>query len=506
MEVLQKIDLYGTPITFRVFENEKYHSIISVSLTLITLISTILFSYFFGLDFIFHLESQIIQSTRTNKTYEFYNLSMDDFFFAWQIEDPDSQEINITDILYQTVGYYSYKTGEIESIKYSKCKNYNISFSIPNDIKNYYCIDMKNYSQGGGWENENKIEFLYIYINMCNGNKCSKKSDLVNLLDSYGRMYLVIYYPTISFVPDEEIPYEISYTKKNIILDKKLLNINRYYIQKYIFEDDEGWVVPKIKSKKIFGISDIETSIFLNDMSDDDNDEILVNSYLYTGNFYIDRKYSYYKRSFTKTFESLAIDYAFFKTIFIICNFISSFCNKFLLFENIMVDGSFLRLKTNNNTNNSELHHVFNDYGERIESSYVQLRMLNNNKTFFNNINKENKNIINIENKNKKNESENKENHVKFDNSVIIKKNHKKVVSNNNQKSIYKLLFFHIFRCMLPKKAKIEYKVNLMNRKSVQKKLDIRNYLNLIKQVDELCIQIQKCKIKNKNMMADFVN
>ena len=158
MNVLNKIDLFATPVTFRIFQDEKYHSIISVLLSLIVLISTMLFAYFFGLDFIFHLDSQVLQSVRVNKKYEFYNLSIDDFFLAFQIEDSDSQEINITNILYPSFGYYSYKTGVIDSIKYDRCKNYNVSFSIPNDIKNYYCIDMKNYSQGGGWENENKIK------------------------------------------------------------------------------------------------------------------------------------------------------------------------------------------------------------------------------------------------------------------------------------------------------------------------------------------------------------
>ena len=166
MEILQKIDLFGTPITFRISDNEKYHSFVSVLLSLITLISTILFIYFFGLDFIFHLESQVLQSTRTNKEYEFYNLSMNDFFFAWHIENVESQEINFTDFLFPLIGYYSYKTGEVETIKYDKCKNFNISLSIPNEIKEYYCIDVKNYSQGGSWENENKIEYFFLNIGM----------------------------------------------------------------------------------------------------------------------------------------------------------------------------------------------------------------------------------------------------------------------------------------------------------------------------------------------------
>ena len=500
MEVLQKIDLFGVPLTFRIFDNEKYHSLISLSLTLITLVSTLLFIYFFGLDFIFHLESQVLQSTRTNKEYEFYNLSLNDFFFAWRIEDMYSQEINITDILYPVIGYYSYKKEEIEIIKYDKCKNYNISFSIPNDIKNYYCIDMKDYSQGGGWENDNKIEYIFINIYMYGKNK----SDFFNLLNEYGRMYLIIYYPTVYFVPDEEIPYKIYYNKKYISLDPKLANINRYYIRKYIFEDDEGWVIPKIKTYKAFGISDIGTSNYLNDINEDDNEEFLVYYHLYTGNFYIDRKHSYYKRSFTKVFQSLAINYAFFITIYIICNLIASFCNRFLLLETIMMNGNYLNSMKNNTINNFSIHYIINDFSDAMESSSIKLKILNNNKIFINNINKENNNNMNIRNVNNKNE--NKKNSIKKENSSINKKNQIKLINHNNKKSIYKFLLFYIFNFILPKKEKVQYEIELMNRKTLLKKLDIHNYLEHLKKIDMLYIQFQKGKIRNKNTVADFIN
>ena len=510
MKVLQKMDIFGTPITLRIFGNEKYHNIISVSLSLITYISTIIFTYFFGLDFIFHLESQILQSTRTSKGYQFYNLSMNDFFFAWKIEDDESREINMTDIFFPIIGYYSYKTDEIESIKYDKCENYNIS--IPNEIKDYYCIDMKNYSLGGSMENENKVEYFFLNIGMY-GMDINTKSDYHNLIGKYGTIYLVIYYPTISFVPEEEKPYEISYTRKYIILDSKLVNINEFYIQKYIFEDDEGWVIPKIKINKAFGISDIETSNYLDNINDD---EVISYSHLYTGNFYIDRKYSYYKRSFTKTFQSLSISYAFFLTIYIICNFIVSFCNKFLLLETIMMNGNYFN---SNSTNNYDIHHIINDFGDRMESSNMNLRILNNNKISLNNINKENNNITSLNNiykennmiirnlnLNSRNENKNKVNYIREENSVINKNSFKKSINYNNKTSVYKLLFFHIFHFILPEKGKVEYQINSMNRKTFLKKLDIHNYLNHLKKVEMLYIQTQKRKIKKKNMITNSIN
>ena len=78
--------------------------------------------------------------------------------------------------------------------------------------------------------------------------------------------------------------------------------------------------------------------------------------------------------------------------------------------------------------------------------------------------------------------------------------------NNKNKKPIYKFLFFRIFHYILPEKQKIEYKANDMNRKSLMKKLDIYNYLNLIKQVDSFYLHIQKRNIRNKNMKTDFIH
>ena len=320
MEALKIIDIFGTSVSFKIMNTEKYHSLISVSLSLIIIISTILFTYFFGMDFIFHLESNVLQSTRVNKTYEFYNFSMDEFFVAWQIEGGYYNEVNVTNIIYINISYYSYKTGFYENIEYKKCKNYNFSSKIPDDIKNYYCIDMSKYSQGGGLENENKIEYFFMNIDMCGYNTdghyyCSTKKNFQKLLNEQGQINLVVYYPTISFIPEEDIPYQISYNKKNIALNANLLTQDRFYIRKYIFEDDDGWIVPKINTYKLFGISDIDTTYDLNDIGET-NPEDLRKTLIYYANFYIDRKYSYHKRSFTKAFQSLSLIITFYKTLY----------------------------------------------------------------------------------------------------------------------------------------------------------------------------------------------
>ena len=75
----------------------------------------------------------------------------------------------------------------------------------------------------------------------------------------------------------------------------------------------------------------------MNDIGETNLDDIK-NSLIYYANFYIDRKYSYHKRSFKKAFESLSLIIAFYKTLYAIFHLISSYCNKFLLLETIMIN------------------------------------------------------------------------------------------------------------------------------------------------------------------------
>ena len=456
------------------------------------------------MDFVFHLESKVLQSTRTSTKYEFYNLSMNEFFVAWQIESEYFDEINTTNILYPSLNYYSYKSGHVKNIEYKKCKNYNFSSKLPDDINNYFCIDMSKYSQGGGFENKNKVEYLYMNIDMCsnktNGNyTCSTKKDFQNLMSEYEQIYMVVYFPTISFVPDEDISYQISYKKKYIPLNAKFVTQDRYYIQKYIFEDDNGWVVPKINTYKLFGVSDIDSSHLMNDIGDV-NEKDLVNSFIYYANFYIDRKYSYNKRWFTKAFESLSIIIAFYKTIYTIFHLISSFCNEFLLLQTIMLNtqGNQVVGKITNFYNDNYMSSVDNYMNIKNELSKLPFKYSDNNINILNSISKENNNVLSINKENQNNKSiannikkiMDKESNSKLNNVISLNEKFSK-----NEK-IYKFLFLYIFHFLLPKKKKYQYKINYMNRKTFKKKLDIYNYLNLLTRVEFLFVQLQKYKNK----------
>ena len=517
MEFLKTIDVFGTVINFRVLGSEKYHNSVSISCSLFIFIFTVIFTYFCGLDFIFHSDSHTLKSTRTNKTYEFYNLSMDNLFLAWNIEGIYGDEINFTNILFPNIGYYSYKTEKEIKITFDRCKNFNLSFNIPKDINNFYCSDLGNYSVGGGWENENKIEYFNLNIDICKNNICPSKTDALKLLNVYSGLYLVIYYPTISFIPDDEIPYQISYNKLNIFLDAQLVKINRFYIRKYIFEDDHGWIFPNVYKYNLFGISEIETYNFINDLGE--GDKMPLNSYIYTGNFYIDKKYSYHKRWFTKAFESLAVINAFYKTLYIILGFFSSICNRFILFQIIIG-------KTNDNYNlhNSRKFNIFhsdneisnipnnNDINSKIDISNMNFKFINTNnlkKRVFNiknsgelqhgSFSNKDVDIVSFVKKIKDGEENNKEMpKIKINrNPIVYRGKNPKEVSN------YTLLLFHKFNCCLSHEKQVLSNMNNMYRNLLFKKIDIERYLDLFKKVDYL---INAQNLKNKSTKNNLVH
>ena len=376
MKVLKRIDLFGQKITFRVFNDNMLHTYISVILTLILMVSTSIFTYFQGLDFIFHNESKILQSRRANKEYEFTKLPLNKFFFAWQIQDVEGNNINFTNILYPHLIYISYKNNNSSYISYDKCNKFqeiNLMNNLPKDVQDFYCSDIGNFTIGGGWENDNSIEYLNLLIDICENEneKCTSRNDLKIFLNMKGGVYFVLYYPTISFLPEDKTPFQITYNKLNILLNTEFFRYDRFYIEKKIIIDDQGWLLPTYKEKILYDISEIETNYYIHKAGIQDKYNITDNTPVYYFMLYLIQKNTCYKRWFTKAFESLTIIATFFKIIFVIFKYISRICNEFI-FYGLIIDSNL-----NNNKKNQIL--VFNN---NIQKSNISI-----NKSEFNNIN-----------------------------------------------------------------------------------------------------------------------
>ena len=551
MKVLKNIDLFGQKITFRVFNGNRFHTYISVFLTLILMISSCIFAYFQGLEFIFHNESKTLQSRRVNKDFEFTKLPLNDFFLAWQIQDELGNNINFSNILYPHFFYSSYKNSDEILIDHDKCNKFqkiNLLENLPKDAQNFYCSDISNLTIGGGWENDNMIEYFYLLIELCDNGKCTTKNDLEMYLNS-GDIYLVLYYPSVSFLPEEKIPYQITYNKLSILLNNDLLRYDRFYIEKNIIVDDKGWLLPSYKTKILYDVSEIETNYYIqktnlsNALSFSDNVQI------YSVIFYLSQKNTYYKRWFTKAFESFTVIATFFKIIFVVFKLISRICNDFI-FYGLIIDyntsdnkkngtydistyfqksKSIISFKSkfnnlhiqkvfqkNNNDSENKKENNLSEIKDVSSSSLVdkrkfrnRLKSLNQSENFIKLRKNENKNnnkndsIINII-KNNLNDDNNiinvgssklnirkKKNSKKF-NSVLLRMNPTQDIDGKiNQmlkkiNNVYKLFFRYIF--YRSKGIKTSFNIYKISRKILENKMDVISYLKLIEIANNLRI------------------
>ena len=87
MKLLSTIDFFGTSMSFRIFNNDKFHSSFSIISSFLLFVIVLLYSYFFGFDCYFQQNPKTLQSTISKKEYEYITLNHDIFFAAWRLED-----------------------------------------------------------------------------------------------------------------------------------------------------------------------------------------------------------------------------------------------------------------------------------------------------------------------------------------------------------------------------------------------------------------------------------
>ena len=166
---------------------------------------------------------------------------------------------------------------------------------------------------------------------------------------------------------------------------------------------------------------------------------------------------------------------------------------------------SLVRPKVLNSFHNNYEPSSLNYMSSKLEQSKIPFKYSDNNINKLNNINKENNNILSVNNKKSEKDPSN-DNNIK----KIFNKKSQNILNNAinldanplTNKSIYRLLLFHIFHFFLPEKKKYKYQIHYMDRKIFKKKLDIYNYLNLLNRVDFLFEQI----LKNKNKKEKITN
>ena len=338
--LFEYFDLFGLNVQLRIANKPSFHSHVSLLLSVVFIISIFVYSYIFGIELFLRKNPKTLQSTSTSEHYDFINYTQESYFIAWRLEDYMGNEMYTEGIIYPLVQYYHYKIGDFELLPMLKCREFNLPFSIPEDINDYYCIPADGKEFGGSWD-DNKIAYFSLEVYFCeNGDNfgenahCASKEQIIELFESNTPLYLSLYYPQLRFSPDDDnFPAHQVYTKKFINLNSELHRVDTIRIGKTIISDDKNFLFESPKNYTIWNTASFETYYYI--MSNDKYGIPGINSMLYCLNFYMNKDYTYYRRWYMKFSEALALISSFVKITELVLKEIAVWFNNLLLFDKL---------------------------------------------------------------------------------------------------------------------------------------------------------------------------
>jgi len=313
--LLTLIDIYGTKFHLLTNQKLKFKTWIGGIITIILSLIGLIFIYIFGEDFFFRKNPSFTQST-IGEGYEKIDLSKEKVLIAFRIEDMNGNYLNTSKYLYPKIVYYSAIPGEDgksrsnhkeEYISYRLCEENDFEGS-ENFVLLYgtlFCIEWKNKTFGGYWDNE----FLYYfslrifysnnseYYTNDNNTKCSSVDELNQLFSN--KILFSVYYSVVEFrIDDLKNPLSRKHTNYFTFLSHNFRKNDKLFLNEKIVNDDQGWLINNHKNISIWGGNEIKS-----DYEYYDNEKITTegfSSMIYSFNIYMTSTKNYYTRKYMK--------------------------------------------------------------------------------------------------------------------------------------------------------------------------------------------------------------
>ena len=461
----EKIDLLGSKFHFYDGLSLKKRTHIGGILTFVLLIISIYLIIIFGKELVLRKNPNITFSTQNDSSYEYINLKKENLIFAFRIEDYDGNFINVTNILYMKIYYYTSipsDDGKYRAKIYDEYIEYHIcndnDLTTENLTENYgtlYCPEFGNKTLGGYYDNpyiyyfEFQIFFCKNGSNYSENNTCTSIEYLKQFFNKDNPRIFSLYYPVVEFDPLSYFnPLKIHYKNYYYYLNHQTQRSDDFFLKKTILNDDKGWLFDNIKNISLWGIDTITSSY--NFFSEKDLNTEGSSSKIYTLKIYNTMENNYYTRYYMKIHNVIAIVGSLVNVIlysfFIINQSIGEslrkidILNTFFEFEDNNYDCNYG--KKNNSQNiirtklltppmiilneNNFMKKKFNFFNTSIKnfSSFNEHKSVLNNATIKN---KQKDEKCNIENKNKLTDQSNvnlfkTKNNLPFNNHRTIKK------------------------------------------------------------------------------------
>ena len=319
----KNIDLLGAKFHFYTNRHRSKRTVIGGILTILIIIIFILFCIIFGDNFFTRDKPSVTISTENNSQYEIFDLKKEKVLFSFRIEDYDGNYVNISNILYFKIYYYSTeqgKDGKFRSIIHDEYLNYHIcndsDYVNRNLTENFgilYCPEFGGKKFGGYWDSPN-LYYFEIQVYFCengaqfskNNPKCTSLNELNDFLNQDHPKFFALYYPTIEFNPLSYNEPLMRFTKNYYYcLSPKLQRNDDIFLKKTIINDDKGWLLTNDKNYSAWGVDNIRSTYAF--YSEDDLRTEGASSKIFEANLYTIRENNYYTRYYTKIQNVIAV-------------------------------------------------------------------------------------------------------------------------------------------------------------------------------------------------------
>ena len=320
---LREIDVLG--IKFHLYSGKalKRSTAFGGVLTILLGILSMLFFIIFGNNFFYRKNPSVTMSVENTLSYEYFDLSQEKVLFAFRIEDYDAHFIDVSNILYFKIYYYTTEqgtNGEYHSIIKDEFLPYHVcndsDFPDVNLTKTYgklYCPELGGKKFGGYWDSNN-LYYFEIQVFFCedgaqysaNNTKCTSLDTLRQFLNQDDPKFFALYYPLVEFNPlSYNEPLIRRYKNYYYCLSYRLQRNDDLFLKKTIMNDDKGWILNDYNNITKWGVDSFRSTYAY--FSDEDLTKEGSSTKIYEINLYTLMEKNYYTRYYMKIQNVIAI-------------------------------------------------------------------------------------------------------------------------------------------------------------------------------------------------------
>jgi hypothetical protein len=266
LDFLQKIDFYGSPSSFTIFNKSTFQTHIGGFLTILTLIGYFLCFWYFGKDFYTRDNPNFLNQRITSPEYPLYNIGRDDLIIAFRMEDFDGNTFDITGLLDMEILYYNFTSVngsfigdpiQMETINCSMIDKEKMRMLSKKDLTSMSCIKLNNTPLGGFWDAEflNYITIIYKPCrNKTNYNKCIPLEEAALILNQ-GRLSFNVYTNTYySQLKDYDNPLKVNLYNVYSYIDTSIAKNLKLFYKLANITTDLGIILESPMSYGVFGL------------------------------------------------------------------------------------------------------------------------------------------------------------------------------------------------------------------------------------------------------------